>query len=89
MTSEGFVYVADRENHRIQVFDGDGAVQAVWGRLHRPCGLAIAGEGTRRRIYVAELGPLFRNRVPFAPNLGARVTVLDADGEVLGRHGAR
>jgi DNA-binding beta-propeller fold protein YncE len=85
---EGFVYVADRENHRVQVFDRDGEVQAVWGRLHRPCGLAIAGTGNRRRVYVAELGPLFRNRVPFAPNLGARVTVLDAGGDVLGRHGA-
>jgi sugar lactone lactonase YvrE len=86
---EGFVYVADRENHRVQVFDGDGGVQAVWGRLHRPCGLAIAGEGERRLLYVAELGPLFRNRVPFAPNLGARVTVLGAGGDVLARHGAR
>jgi DNA-binding beta-propeller fold protein YncE len=85
---QGFVYVADRENHRVQVFDGDGGVQAVWGRLHRPCGLAIAGEGHRRRVYVAELGPLFRNRVPFAPNLGSRVTVLDSGGDVLGRHGA-
>jgi DNA-binding beta-propeller fold protein YncE len=85
---QGFVYVADRENHRVQVFDGDGRVQAVWGRLHRPCGLAIAGEGDRRRVYVAELGPLFRNRVPFAPNLGSRVTVLDSGGDVLGRHGA-
>jgi hypothetical protein len=27
--------------------------------------------------------------VPFAPNLGARVTVLDGNGDVLGRHGAR
>jgi DNA-binding beta-propeller fold protein YncE len=85
---QGFVYVADRENHRVQVFDGDGGVQAVWGRLHRPCGLAIAGEGDRRRVYVAELGPLFRNQVPFAPNLGSRVTVLDGNGDVLGRHGA-
>jgi DNA-binding beta-propeller fold protein YncE len=73
---QGFVYVADRENHRVQVFDGDGRVQAV------------AGEGDRRRVYVAELGPLFRNRVPFAPNLGSRVTVLDSGGDVLGRHGA-
>jgi DNA-binding beta-propeller fold protein YncE len=85
--SEGLVYVADRENHRVQVFDGDGVVQAVWGRLHRPCGLAVAGEGSGRRIYVAELGPLFRNRVPFPPNLGARVSVLDGDGSVLARHG--
>jgi sugar lactone lactonase YvrE len=85
---DGFVYVADRENHRVQVFDAGGGVQAVWGRLHRPCGLAITGEGEGRRVYVAELGPMFRNQVPFAPNLGARVTVLDGNGAVLARHGA-
>jgi DNA-binding beta-propeller fold protein YncE len=85
---DGFVYVADRENHRVQVFDSDGHVEAVWGRLHRPAGLALAGEGPSRRVFVAELGPVFRNQVPFAPNLGARVTVLDGDGSVLARHGA-
>jgi sugar lactone lactonase YvrE len=86
--ADGFVYVADRENHRIQVFDAGGRVQAVWQRLHRPAGIALAGAGASRRVYVAELGPMFRNQVPFAPNLGARVTVLDGDGEVLARHGA-
>ena len=86
---EGFVYVADRENHRIQVFDADGRVQAVWQRLHRPAGIALAGEGAGRRVYVAELGPLFRHQVPFAPNLGARVSVLDGNGDMLTRHGSQ
>jgi DNA-binding beta-propeller fold protein YncE len=85
---EGFVYVADRENHRIQVFDGDGTVQAVWYGLHRPAGIALAGDGAGRRVYVAELAPLFRNQVPFAPNLGARVSVLDGNGSALARYGA-
>ena len=85
--ADGFVYVADRENHRIQVFDADGRVEAVWNGLHRPAGLALAGDGDARRVYVAELGPMFRNQVPFAPNLGARVSVLDADGHALARHG--
>jgi DNA-binding beta-propeller fold protein YncE len=84
----GFVYVADRENHRIQVFDADGRVEAMWGRLHRPCGIALAGEGAQRRVYVAELGPMFRNQVPFAPGLGARVSVLDGNGEAISRHGS-
>lgn len=84
---DGFVYVADRENHRVQVFDPDGRVQAVWGRLHRPCGIAITGAGAGLRVYICELGPLVRNQVPFAPRLGARVTVLDRSGDVRSRHG--
>ena len=35
----GLVYVADRENHRIQVFDGDGNYIRQVNNLHRPCGV--------------------------------------------------
>src|SRR6267142_2772066 len=45
----GRVYVADRENSRVQVFDEDGAYLDQWKNLHRPCGLAAA----------ARLGDLF------------------------------
>ena len=55
---QGFVYVADRENHRIQVFDADGAVQAVWQSLHRPAGIANArprrGVDLRRQLGLIE-----------------------------------
>ena len=37
--ADGWVYVADRENHRIQVFDGNGKYETQWNNLHRPCGL--------------------------------------------------
>ena len=33
---DGYVYVCDRENHRIQVFDRDGKLEDVWHNLHRP-----------------------------------------------------
>src|SRR5262245_60241996 len=36
---DGWVYVADRENHRVQVFDGNGKYETQWNNLHRPCGL--------------------------------------------------
>ena len=39
---DGWVYVADRENHRVQVFDGKGKYQAQWNNLMRPCGLFVA-----------------------------------------------
>src|SRR3989449_6623594 len=37
--ADGLVYVADRENHRVQVFDGKGQYLAQLSNLHRPCGL--------------------------------------------------
>ena len=37
--SDGRVYVADRENHRVQVFDEDGAYLDQINNLHRPCAL--------------------------------------------------
>ena len=37
--ADGLVYVADRENHRIQVFDGEGRHVAQWHDLHRPSAL--------------------------------------------------
>jgi sugar lactone lactonase YvrE len=80
---QGWVYVADRENHRIQVFDADGRLEDQWHDLHRPCALALAGE----RVLVGELGPQFRHELPFPPDLGACVALLDRDGAVTGRIG--
>src|SRR5215468_3840241 len=37
--ADGWVYVADRENHRIQVFDGNGKYETQWNNMHRPSGL--------------------------------------------------
>ncbi len=41
--ADGWVYVADRENHRVQVFDGNGKYEAQWNNLHRPCALCCCG----------------------------------------------
>ena len=38
---DSWVYVADRENHRVQVFDGNGKYQTQWNNLMRPCGLFV------------------------------------------------
>src|ERR1700674_2978291 len=54
--ADGWVYVADRENHRVQVFDGRGRFETQWNNLHRPCGLCAQGD--RQPIfYIGELGP--------------------------------
>ena len=39
---DGLVYVADRENHRVQVFDGNGKYETQWNNMHRPCGLYLS-----------------------------------------------
>ena len=49
------VYVADRENHRIQIFDGNGQYQAQWTNLHRPCSLFL-GKGNARSAMSASSG---------------------------------
>ena len=81
------MYVADRENHRIQVFDGSGRYETQWNNLHRPCGLFMTG-GHCPVCFVGELGPVMAvNRD--MPNLGPRVSILDRTGRRLGRLGGR
>jgi len=52
--ADGLVYVADRENHRVQVFDGKGQYLAQLSNLHRPCGL-FAERRDGGLLYVGEL----------------------------------
>ena len=81
----GQVYVADRENHRIQVFDGDGNYLRQINNLHRPCGLAIT-KGACPCLLVGELGPYMAVNHA-TPNLGPRLMVLDNDGKLINRLG--
>lgn len=80
--AQGRIYVADRENSRVQVFDESGRFQAQWTNMHRPCGLCLRGG----LAYVGQLstspvGPLTN------PNIGACVSVHDAAGRRLARLG--
>jgi hypothetical protein len=82
---DGLVYVADRENHRVQIFDGEGRYQGQWNNLHRPCGL-FAGGPDPDRFFVGELGTALAVNAE-VPNLGPRVTVLDRKGQRVARFG--
>jgi DNA-binding beta-propeller fold protein YncE len=84
---DGWVYVADRENHRIQIFDANGKYETSWHDLHRPNAIFL-GEGTCPICHAAESGPVMKVNIR-TPNLGARVSVLDNDGKVLSRIGDR
>lgn len=80
------LYVADRENSRIQIFSSDGSLLAIWTDVVRPCEVFVVGE----LVYVAELGRrtgLFpwMQLDPEAPVGG--VSIFDRDGNTLAKWG--
>jgi NHL repeat len=85
--SQGLVYVADRENSRVQIFDTQGRYQGQLNNLHRPCGL-FADRRQGDALYVGEL-PSHLAVNAEVPNIGARVSILSSKGELLGRIGGR
>ncbi len=81
VSDDGFVYVTDTWNHRIEKFDADGRFIKSWGtfgqgagpaEFYGPRGLAVDSKG---RVYVTDTG-------------NKRVVVFDADGEYLAQFGA-
>jgi DNA-binding beta-propeller fold protein YncE len=84
--ADGWVYVADRENHRVQVFDGNGRYETQWNNLHRPCGLYMPA-GKCPVCYIGELGPGMPVNLK-VPNIGPRISIVDHTGKRLGRIGA-
>src|SRR6201989_713838 len=84
---DGWVYVADRENHRIQVFDGNGRYDTQFNKLHRPCGIFMP-YCPCPICYVGELGPATRTNRNY-PNLGPRVSIIDNKGNLLARIGGQ
>jgi NHL repeat len=65
------VYVADRENNRIQIFTPDGEYLDMWTGFERPTKLFVGSDNV---MYVAELED--------------RVSIVDLEGNLLGRFGS-
>ena len=76
------VYIAGRENHRVQVFDAEGKFLTMWNNIHRPDGMTMGPDGN---IYIGELNGM--PGVDDAPGLGHRVSILDRKGKLLARFG--
>ena len=79
------VIVADREAHRVQIFDSEGNLLDMWNNIYMPNGLTI---GPDKNIYIGELcgeSPTDSNPIP--PGLGHRVSILSPDGKLLARFG--
>ena len=83
----GWVYVADRENHRVQVFDGNGRYETQWTNMGRPSGLYLE-RGGQGRFYIGEVGGAISVNFD-VPNIGPRVSIYSAKGEMLARLGQR
>ena len=80
---DGWIYVADRENSRVQVFDQTGRFEAQINNMHRPSGLAIT-PGSCPDCMVGELASYLEVNRDF-PNLGPFVSVMDQQSNLLSR----
>jgi DNA-binding beta-propeller fold protein YncE len=84
----GRVYVADRENSRIQLFTPAGEYLSEWTDVARPMQVVV---DRHDRVFVVEVGwraglfPWQSAPSPDAP--GARLSVFDAAGHLLSRWG--
>ena len=71
--AKGNVYVADRENYRIQVFDNDGKFLKQWNNIGAPWAICIT-PGPNQVLYTSDsvLGQIYK---------------MDLDGNILGVFG--
>lgn len=81
--TDDWIYVADRENSRVQVFDVNGHYETQINNMHRPSGLAITS-GTCPDCIVGELASYLQVNRDF-PNLGPFVSVMDQQSNLVSR----
>ena len=81
------LYVADRENSRVQVFNAEGELLAVWDDVARPAQVHVARDGL---VYVFELGfhtGIFPWNTPDTSKPSGRMSIFDRHGKLLARWG--
>ena len=84
---DGWVYVADRENQRIQIFDSNGRFETQWGlNLSRPTCVDLKRTDSGQLAYVGEFFGGFETNST-GMRLGPRVSILDGEGKVQARLG--
>jgi len=71
--AKGNVYVGDRENHRIQIFDNDGNFLKQWTNIGSPWAICIT-PGPKQVLYTSDSNP-------------GQIYKMDLDGYILGVFG--
>ena len=88
IAKDGTVFVADRENSRLQLFDPAGRYLDEWTDIARPCQVFIAPD---ERVYVAEVGyraGMWPGTHPPTPSArGGCVSIFDRTGHLQARWG--
>lgn len=79
--AKGLVYVADRQNRRVQVFDGDGKFVKEWKFAGLPCGLYI---GPDQQMYMVSG---FSGQILKLDANGRAVAAMGQPGKGLGEFG--
>ncbi|MDI7260342.1 MAG: peptidyl-alpha-hydroxyglycine alpha-amidating lyase family protein [Thermodesulfobacteriota bacterium] len=83
------VFLADRENDRIQIFSRDGQLLEAWTHVQRPTDIAFGRDGL---LYVSELwwrvgqSSFVHGQIKY--DLPGRVSVFDLKGNVMTRWGS-
>jgi hypothetical protein len=85
---DGYVYVADRENQRVQIFSANGRLEDIWTGMARPCGMYIDTRGSQM-CYIGELSSAWWCQnikelwdICNQPGCGPRVSLYSLDGKL-------
>ena len=81
------VYLADRENSRVQIFDAAGKFLMEWTDVARPSEVFVDPQDN---VFVSEIGfrcGMFPGTVPPPEPEGSRVSIFTRDGKLLCRWG--
>jgi DNA-binding beta-propeller fold protein YncE len=78
--AKGNVYVADTDNKRIQVFNGDGVYQRQITNIGSPAAICIS-PGAHQHLYSSNSNP------PDDIDANGEIYQLELDGKILGKFG--
>jgi DNA-binding beta-propeller fold protein YncE len=85
---DGNVYVADRENQRVQIFSSSGKLEDIWTGMARPCGMYIDTRGSQM-CYIGELSSAWWCQnikelwdICNQPGCGPRISLYSLDGQI-------
>ncbi len=77
---DGLLYVCDRENNRVQIFDADGEYLNMWTNLLRPMDISQGPDGV---FCISEGGRDARQG--FTEDTDSRISLMNKGGQLLAR----